>query len=316
MQKLLDDLVADGAAGVLLHYRDGQGEWRGSSGVAELGTDRPIDPDGWFRVGSITKTFTAAVALTLVADGLLDLDATYDEWGPTVTLRQLLNHTTGIYNYTDELGDEAAIVRERYDHWDPERALRMALRHEPLFEPGTDWSYSNTNYTIVGLIIEAATGRSYAEEVRARVLEPLGLQQTIVPGDDIDLPEPHAHGYLSVDDELVDMTKLNASQAWSSGSIVSTARRPQPVLRSPAHAASCSRPPSSRRCSRLSPTAKADAATAWVSAADSLPTAPSSGATTAASSATSPAASTPPTAAASSPRPTPWREPSRTSPTT
>lgn len=223
MQKLLDDLVADGAAGVLLHYRDGQGEWRGSSGVAELGTDRPIDPDGWFRVGSITKTFTAAVALTLVADGLLDLDATYDEWGPTVTLRQLLNHTTGIYNYTDELGDEAAIVRERYDHWDPERALRMALRHEPLFEPGTDWSYSNTNYTIVGLIIEAATGRSYAEEVRARVLEPLGLQQTIVPGDDIDLPEPHAHGYLSVDDELVDMTKLNASQAWSSGSIVSTA---------------------------------------------------------------------------------------------
>lgn len=127
MQKLLDDLVADGAAGVLLHYRDGQGEWRGSSGVAELGTDRPIDPDGWFRVGSITKTFTAAVALTLVADGLLELDATYDEWGPTVTLRQLLNHTTGIYNYTDDLGDEAAIVRERYDHWDPERALRMAV---------------------------------------------------------------------------------------------------------------------------------------------------------------------------------------------
>jgi D-alanyl-D-alanine carboxypeptidase len=223
MQKLLDDLVADGAAGVLIHYRDGQNEWRGSSGVAELGTDRPIDPDGWFRVGSITKTFTAAVALSLVADGLLELDGTYDEWGPTVTLRQLLNHTTGIYNYTEDLDDVGAIVRERYDHWEPLRAVRMALRHEPLFAPGTDWSYSNTNYTIVGLIIEAVTGNSYADEVRSRVLEPLGLRQTILPGDDIDLPEPHAHGYLSVGDELIDMTKLNASQAWSSGAIISTA---------------------------------------------------------------------------------------------
>ena len=221
MQKLLDDLVANGAAGVLLHYRQGDAEWRGSSGVSVLGTDQPVDPDGWFRVGSITKTFTAAVALSLVADGLLDLDISYEV--PGITLRQLLNHTSGIYNYTEDLQDDAAIVRERYDHWDPQRALGMASRHEPLFAPGTDWSYSNTNYTLVGLIIEAATGNSYAAEVRSRVLEPLGLRQTIVPGDDVELPEPHAHGYLSVDGELVDMAKLNASQAWSAGEIVSTA---------------------------------------------------------------------------------------------
>ncbi len=222
LQKLLDDLVADDAAGVLLHYRDGQEEWRGSSGVAELGTDRAVDSDGWFRIGSVTKTFTAAVALSLVADGLLDLDASYDQV-PGITLRQLLNHTSGLYNYTDDMEDSAAIVRERYDHWDPQRALGMALRHEPLFAPGTDWSYSNTNYTVAGLIIEAASGNTYAEEVRSRILEPLGLRHTIVPGDDVDLPEPHAHGYMSVDGELVDMARLNASQAWSGGEMVSTA---------------------------------------------------------------------------------------------
>jgi D-alanyl-D-alanine carboxypeptidase len=230
MQQILDRLVEAGTAGVLLHYRDDHGDWRGSSGVADLESRREVDPDGWFRIGSVTKTFTAAVVLSLVADGLVDLDHTCEHWlpglvpsGDGITVRQLLNHTSGLYNYTDDLPDPAGILRDRFEHWEPQRALVLAFAHEPLFAPGVDWSYSNTNYTLLGLVIEAATGSSYAEGLRARVLEPLDLRQTIIPGDDAQLPEPHAHGYLVVDDRLVDLAELNASQAWAAGELVSTA---------------------------------------------------------------------------------------------
>lgn len=230
MQKFLDHLVSTGAAGVLLHYRDEHGEWHGSAGVTDLESRRPVDPDGWFRIGSVTKTFTATVVLSLVADDLVDLEHTCEYWlpglvpsGDGITVRQLLNHTSGLYNYTDDLPDPAGIVRARFDHWEPQRAVAMGMAHEPLFAPGADWSYSNTNYTLLGLVIEAATGNSYGAEVRARVLEPLDLRETLVPGDDVHLPEPHAHGYLVVDDRLEDLAALNPSQAWAAGELVSTA---------------------------------------------------------------------------------------------
>jgi hypothetical protein len=86
-----------------------------------------------------------------------------------------------------------------------------------------DWSYSNTNYIALGLLIEAVTGRRYADEVRARILEPLGLTRTQVPGDEVDLPNPHLHAYLESDDELVDCARMNPSQAWAAGQVVSTA---------------------------------------------------------------------------------------------
>jgi len=230
LQKVLDSLISDGAAGVLLHYRDADGPWRGASGVAELGTQTPVDPAGWFRIGSVTKTFTATVVLQLVGEGVLSLDDDVDGWlpgivpaGDGITLLQLLNHTSGLYNYTEDLPAAAGIVRDRFMHWDPVRAVTMATGHDPLFEPGATWSYSNTNYVLLGLVIEAATGRSYATEVEDRILKPLELRHTLVPGEDVVLPEPHAHGYLSVDGELVDMAEFNASQAWSAGAIVSTA---------------------------------------------------------------------------------------------
>jgi D-alanyl-D-alanine carboxypeptidase len=231
LQKVLDSLVAGGAAGVLMHYRDEHGLWRGASGVAEVGTDRLVDPEGWFRIGSVTKTYTAAVVLSLVSDGLVGLDDSCERWFPGVvpggdgiTVRQLLNHTSGLYNYTDDLPEPKQIVLDRYNHWEPQRAIGMATAHDPLFAPGSSWSYSNTNYILLGLLIEVATGSSYAEAIRARVLEPLGLRQTIVPGDEVTLPEPHAHGYLPVDGELVDLAEFNASKAWAAGEIVSTAQ--------------------------------------------------------------------------------------------
>jgi D-alanyl-D-alanine carboxypeptidase len=230
LQDVLDSLVIAGAAGVLMHYHDADGPWRGASGVAELGTQNPVDPAGSFRIGRVTKTFTATVVLQLIGERVLSLDDKIDRWlpglvpdGDGITLLHLLNHTSGIYDYTNDLPDAAGIVRDRFMHWDPLRAVNMATGHAALFEPGVTRSYSNTNYILLALVIEAATGRAYATELKDRILNPLDLRQTLVPGDDVILPEPHAHGYLSVDGELVDMTELNASQAWSAGGIVSTA---------------------------------------------------------------------------------------------
>ena len=227
MQTYLDSMVNDGAAGVLLHYRSPEQTWIGSSGLAELGTDRPVDPEGWFRAGSITKTFTAVVVLQLVGEGKLRLDEPVGKWVPgvpdAISLRQLLNHTSGLYNYTDDLPDPAGIVRDRYLHRDPLDTLRSGLSKPTLFEPGTSWSYSNTNYIALGLLIEAVTGNAYGDEVANRILRPLALERTVVPGDDVELPEPHAHAYLAVDGEQVDLARCNASQAWAAGEIVSTA---------------------------------------------------------------------------------------------
>lgn len=230
LQKVLDTLVTAGAAGVLMQYHDVDGPWRGASGVAELGTQNPVDPAGSFRIGSVTKTFTATVVLQLIGEGVLSLDDKIDRWlpglvpgGDGITLLHLLNHTSGLCNYTNDLPDAAGIVRDRFMHWDPLRAVSMATKHDCLFEPGATRSYSNTNYILLALVVEAATGQSYATEVADRILHPLDLRETLVPGDDVTLPEPHAHGYMPVDGELVDMTDLNASQAWSAGGIVSTA---------------------------------------------------------------------------------------------
>lgn len=189
LQQLLDELVDAGAAGVLMHYHDQDGQWRGSSGVAELGTDRPVDPDGWFRIGSVTKTFTAAVVLSLVRDGLVTLDDTCEQWLPGlvpgasgITVLQLLNHTSGLYNYTEDFPDPKQIVLDRYKHWEPKQAIEMATAHAHVFEPGTSWAYSSTNYILLGLLIEAATGSPYAAELQARVFAPLVLGRTFAPG--------------------------------------------------------------------------------------------------------------------------------------
>ncbi|TDD45562.1 class A beta-lactamase-related serine hydrolase [Kribbella antibiotica] len=227
LQGVLDSLVSAGAAGVLLEYRDAEGTWVGSSGTAEIGTASTVDPAGSFRIGSVTKTFTATVVLQLVAEGVMSLDDHVERWlpglVPGVSLRQLLNHTSGLHNYTDDLPDSAEIVRDRLVHWDPRETVAAAAVRDRLFEPGVRYSYSNTNYIVLGLIIEAATGRSFETEVEERIFRPLDLQHTLAPGDEPKLPEPRARGYMPADGELVDVTDFNMSQAWAAGAFVSTA---------------------------------------------------------------------------------------------
>ncbi|SNT41698.1 D-alanyl-D-alanine carboxypeptidase [Asanoa hainanensis] len=227
IQLMLDDLVAAGSPGALAQFRDEDGTVDLASGVAELGAERPVAPDGFFRIGSVTKTFTAVLVLQLVGEGRLDLADTVERWLPGlvpggITVRQLLDHTSGLHNYTDDL-DVAGILRDRRRRWQPREMVDRATAHGPRFAPGTDRAYCNTGYILLGMIIEAATRSTYSAELEQRVLGPLELKQTALPADE-KLPEPHAHAYLpAADGELVDVTAYDPSQAWAAGGMISTA---------------------------------------------------------------------------------------------
>lgn len=227
----LDAVVADGSPSAALEFRDGPNVERLAGGLTEIGGERPAPVDGRFRIGSVTKTFTSTVALQLAGEGRLSLGDSVERWlpgtvpnGRNITLRQLLNHTSGLYNYTDDtLVSPEQVVRDRYRHWTPRQLVALATGRDPLFPPGTAWSYSNTNYVLIGLVIERATGRSLASEVGRRIIGPLGLYDTEVPGTPW-ITGPHAHGYVQVNGGPVDITAMDVSSSYAVGDIISTTR--------------------------------------------------------------------------------------------
>ncbi|GIG88615.1 serine hydrolase domain-containing protein [Plantactinospora endophytica] len=232
------DLHALGITGVQALARDGVRENYARAGTADLATGAPVPRDGYFRMGSNTKTFAAVVVLQLVGEGRLRLDDTVERWlpglvtgngndGRRITVRQLLQHTSGLYNYTWDLpglSSAEGYARHRFDHYDPEELVALALAHPPNFAPGTSWDYSNTNYILAGMLIERVTGRTWAVELRNRVLRPLGLTETSSPGDRAHLPEPHAKGYQQWEPggPLDDTTRFNTTMAYAAGDLVST----------------------------------------------------------------------------------------------
>ncbi|MFF1874301.1 serine hydrolase domain-containing protein [Kitasatospora herbaricolor] len=238
-QALADIVEAGGSTAALAQVRDGgRTVWRGTAGTADLATHAPVRADGYFRIGSITKTFVATVVLQLVGEGRLRLDDTVEHLlpgtvpgGAGITLRQLLDHTSGIPDYTEdqrfELKDEADILRwvdtGRWTTYRPRELVDVATAHPALFPPGTGWSYSNTNYLLAGMAVERVTGHSWEEEVRRRVVLPLGLTGTSFPRTSPFVPAPHAHGYFSLSGGPVDVTLRNPSGASAAGSGISTA---------------------------------------------------------------------------------------------
>lgn len=221
MRQQLERIVAGGAPGVIAEVRRGPEVWRGAAGVADTTTGRPRSVDERFRIGSVTKLFTATVFLQLVAEGRVD---------PDDSSRQLLNHTSGNFDYADDPGFLAdltgpAFLTTRFCAYRPDELVALAAAHPPVFAPGTAWRYSNTNYVLAGQLIERATSNSYAEEVHRRIVRPLGLTGTHVPGTETTLPEPHARHYSPLmvpDGEPHDVTELNPSYAWAAGAMVST----------------------------------------------------------------------------------------------
>ncbi|MGZ0151648.1 serine hydrolase domain-containing protein [Kribbella sp. WER1] len=216
----LRHLVTDGTASAALLVVDGT---RAAAGAAV--------PSGYFRIGSVTKTFVATVVLQLVDEGRVQLDKPIDRYlpglvpdGGRITVRQLLNHTSGIYDYAHDAGYSTNRRRgaDRFRHYEPEQLLAVAFQHPPYFAPGAGWHYSNTNYVIAGLLIEKLTGHPYGAEIRSRLLEPLHLTRTSVPGDRPGLPQPHAQGYAEADGRLVDATLMNPSLDGAAGEMIST----------------------------------------------------------------------------------------------
>jgi D-alanyl-D-alanine carboxypeptidase len=207
------------------------------SGRARRGSARPVPYGSYFRIGSATKTFVATVILQLSAEGKLALDDTVARWlpgvvrghgndGRKVTIRELLQNTSGIYDYTDDLPLVASVRGYRDDRFrsvTPGQLVAIAMRHKPLFRPGTSWAYSNTNYVLLGMIIQRVTGRSWAQEVRDRIIVPLGLRHTLVPTS-WSLPRPHPDGYqqFTPGGPLTDTTLVNAAWAGPAGGMVST----------------------------------------------------------------------------------------------
>ncbi|MER6917372.1 serine hydrolase domain-containing protein [Streptomyces sp. NPDC000594] len=250
-QRALGQAVRDGVPGAVAQARDRAGSWSGTAGVGELGTGKERTARDRYRIGSITKTFVATVLLQLEAEGRLDLDDAVERWlpgtvrgnghdGRHITLRQLLNHTSGIYSYTSDPGYQAKIfgegfLRHRYDTWTPGQLVGLAMRHRPSFAPGAGWQYSNTNYTLAGMVIEKVTGRGYEAEIERRILRPLRLRATSVPRTDPRIPAPasRAHSPLSPDPaaEIHDVTGLNPSLAGAGGGMISDSGDLQKFLR-------------------------------------------------------------------------------------
>lgn len=211
IQDILDRAVAEGGLpGIAAELRDGDERWFGTAGA-------PRERDHEFRIGSTTKTFVATLMLTLVADGLAGLD---DPQPGGTTLRQLLSHTSGLADYL-RFQDEV----NQYECPTPAQLVAIGLAKPPAFPPGEGWHYSQTNYALIGQLIESITGRPLSRAL-GRITE--ALPGTYLPvGDDAGFRGPHGRHYSrlhdpSPDAETHDLTELNPSPFWAAGGMIST----------------------------------------------------------------------------------------------
>ncbi|MFD5163026.1 serine hydrolase domain-containing protein [Streptomyces hawaiiensis] len=235
LEAAIAGLPSADATAALVRVGGKEGVWHGSSGVHDLRTGRPADPAARFRAGSVTKVFTAAVALQLAEEGRLDLDRSARSYLPDlipasydgVTVRQLLNHTHGIPapDFPGTTVEEAYANRFRVH--DPRDMVRSATSKKPEFAPGERQHYLNIGYTVTGLIVERVTHDSYERQVARRVLGPLGLRNTSFPGTNPRITGPHNHGYqtMRLDNGttgLRDVSVWGTTDGWAAGDIVST----------------------------------------------------------------------------------------------
>ncbi|USL11704.1 MULTISPECIES: serine hydrolase [Bacillus cereus group] len=219
---------AKNVPGVIVTVKNGEASWAYASGEGNIERNHKVDADSAFRIGSTTKTFVATVVLQLAGEKKLSLDDTVEKWlpglikgkgydGSKITIRQLLNHTSGIADYLT-LDLKENLIENPSENYTAEQLISRALQLEPV----KGWSYSNTNMVIIGLIIQKVTGESYAEQIKKRIMEPLSLKETVLPGSSMDIPKKNARGYLNTGDKLVDITLFNPSFANASGEMIST----------------------------------------------------------------------------------------------
>ncbi|WP_283136625.1 serine hydrolase domain-containing protein [Rhizohabitans arisaemae] len=202
LQQLARKLVDAGAPGVIVRVDDGRGT---PVEIVEQATwtrrDHLLKAGDEFRVASNTKTMMATLVLQLAAEGRLALTDSVEKWlpgkvpgGEAITLRMLLNHTSGLFDYTDDPALRPSVLGKDRRRWTPAKLLAAGVKHKPLFAPGTKWSYSNTGYAAIGAVLERVTGAGLAELVRDRIARPLGLKHTYYATDST-WRGPYARGY-------------------------------------------------------------------------------------------------------------------------
>jgi D-alanyl-D-alanine carboxypeptidase len=212
------------------------GAWTGVTGLGRVAPAAAMRPGDRFRAGSIAKPFVSVVVLQLAERGRLSLDAPLPEVLPArvvgrfgnaadISVRMLLGHRSGIPEWVTPAVD-IVIGHHPAKVWTIAEILDLAAAQPPVFAPGTSYGYSNTDYNLLGLIIERVTGRSWRHEVSRRVVGPLGLTRTYLPAPGHrSLMGPHAHGYGEVDGRRVDLTRVDPSMAGAAGggALVTTA---------------------------------------------------------------------------------------------
>lgn len=246
LQSAVDGVHRAGMPGVFAEVRDGGRIWRGASGVADAETGRPVGPEMRHRVGSITKTFTAAAIMQQVERGRIELDAPIGgylprlvpgERGSAITVRMLLNHTSGICDYipsafsslrgVPSLSDISPekVDDNRFRQFDPAELIEMGLAAPPVGEPGGPKGvYSNTNYVLLGKLLEQVTGTPAEKYVTENVIERAGLRHTEFPtGTHIEGPHPRIYEALyGLIDPPRDYSVYNMSWVWLTASLIST----------------------------------------------------------------------------------------------
>ncbi|GAB7042860.1 MULTISPECIES: serine hydrolase domain-containing protein [Catenuloplanes] len=223
-------VTTDRFPGVLASVEDPGGDARDyTAGAGDLATGEAPPANGYVRIGSNTKTFTAVVVLQLVAEGRVQLDRSIQTYlpgvvpgGKNISVRQLLQHTSGLANYTDHMRD-SDFDEGRHLYRSPADLLGIAFSKPPTFPPGKGWRYSNTGYVVLGLMIERLTGHTVADEITTRVIDRLGLRETYFPkGDEETLRAPHPRAYEG--DPRDDVTVADPSWAWAAGAMIATPR--------------------------------------------------------------------------------------------
>ena len=255
LQSLIEAGVANGIPGISAAVATSDGVvWSGVAGLADLQSGMPVEPNMLFGTGSITKTFFAVVILQLVEEGRLDLDATAASiLGSAVdgipnadkaTIAQLLNHTGGVPSWEDDpnwISDGRGSTLDTGHIWGKAETLHYIKGHEPLFASGTAYSYANTNFTLLGMIIEKVTGKEAVDELQLRILDELSLEDIYLEGFEPVPPEqlPRRYHWATPDFRrnagvnaafsevrpgLIDVSGSNLSVEWTAGGMVTSAR--------------------------------------------------------------------------------------------
>jgi D-alanyl-D-alanine carboxypeptidase len=213
---------------------DGRVSFADTAGVADLDRPRPINATDRFRIGSITKMYVATLVLQLVAAGALGLDDTVEDRlpglvpdGGAITVEMLLRLRSGLPDYIGPLfGDPPTDLSALERYWSPTQLVAAALTSSDRLSPGTRYRYCNTDYILLGMVIEQATGQRVDAQLWQRIVKPLDLNDTILPTVDPYLRGPHAKGYLrsSADTPYVEITSMTPSESWTAGAVVATAQ--------------------------------------------------------------------------------------------